>query len=110
MGIQRKFWIWALLFFILESILAAAVSFFLNFPLLDTLAYSSFILFALSLFTFSQGDAWTNNVIADSKLNMMTHMNEEERADFFINLNPFLAGTFAFFIVGLIITGYLFIN
>ncbi|MCS0652876.1 MULTISPECIES: hypothetical protein [Cytobacillus] len=107
---QRKFWVWALLFFVLESILAAVVSLLLNFPLLDTFAYSSFLLFAFSLFTFSQGDAWTNNVIADSKLNMMTHLNEEERADFFINLNPFLAGTFVFFIVGLIITGYLFIN
>ncbi|MCS0674005.1 hypothetical protein [Cytobacillus firmus] len=107
---QKKFWVWALLFFILESILAAGISFFLHYPLLDTIAYSSFILFALSLFAFSQGDAWTNNVIADSKLNMMTHMNEEERADFFIHINPFLAGTFAFFIVGIIITGYLFIS
>ncbi|RBP96464.1 hypothetical protein DFO70_101273 [Cytobacillus firmus] len=106
---QKKFWVWALLFFILESILAAGVSLFFHLPLLDTMAYSSFILFALSLFAFSQGDAWTNNVIADSKLNMMTHMNEEERADFFININPFLAGTFAFFIVGIIITAYLFI-
>ncbi|MCM3090000.1 MULTISPECIES: hypothetical protein [unclassified Cytobacillus] len=105
---HRKFWIWAILFFILETILAAAVSFLLNFPLLDTLAYSSFLLFALSLFSFSHGDAWTNNVIAKSKINMATHMNTEERANFFINLNPFLAGTFAFFIVGLIITGYLF--
>ncbi|WP_244671163.1 hypothetical protein [Bacillus sp. NTK034] len=107
---QKKFLVWSLLFFILESNLAAGISFFLHFPLLDTLAYSSFILFAFSLFAFSQGDAWTNNVIADSKLNLMTHMNEEERADFFIHFNPFLTGTFAFFIVGIIITGYLFIS
>ncbi|WP_285856369.1 hypothetical protein [Cytobacillus oceanisediminis] len=40
---QKKFWVWALLFFILESILAAGISFFLHFPLLDTIAYSSFI-------------------------------------------------------------------
>ncbi|WP_286168023.1 hypothetical protein [Bacillus sp. 22-7] len=41
---QRKFWVWALLFFVLESILAAVVSLLLNFPLLDTFAYSSFLL------------------------------------------------------------------
>ncbi|USK46854.1 hypothetical protein [Cytobacillus oceanisediminis] len=37
-------------------------------------------------------------------------MNEEERAEFFIHINPFLSGTFAFFIVGIIITVYLFIS
>jgi uncharacterized membrane protein YhaH (DUF805 family) len=49
---QRKFWLWALLFLILEAILAAAVSYFLHFPLLDNFAYSSFLLFALAYFLF----------------------------------------------------------
>lgn len=110
MSRQKKFLLWSMTFLLFEAILAGGFSYFFHFPLLDTIAYSSFVLFALSLFGFSQGDAWTNNVIADSKLNLVTHMNEEERANFFIHLNPFLAGTFAFFLLGLIITGYLFIK
>jgi hypothetical protein len=40
--------------FTLEALFAAIISFLFHFPLLDTMAYSGFIFFALTLFVISR--------------------------------------------------------
>ncbi|MEK5063690.1 hypothetical protein [Cytobacillus sp. FSL R5-0596] len=81
---------------------------FSNMAFLDFASIASAVSFALVLFFSSSGDAWTNNVIADSFIVLGDSGHREQRAEFELRVNPILISSLVLMLVtiGLSVLNY----
>jgi hypothetical protein len=108
----KKFIQILLISLLIQTVLLGSIWFFLfgNMVLWDFTTMASAICLAFVMFFSSSGDAWTNNVIADSFLHLVDSGHREPRAMFQIRVNPILVSSLLILLIsigGSTVTHYL---